>query len=68
MKHYIERKKYMSAKSFLSVTAPIVGPGTEEELDSVLRAIEIKLLDDVMKKLDEIWPGPGGEAPVNYAW
>lgn len=51
-----------------AVTAPIVGPRTEEELDSVLRAAEITLPDDVLRKLDEIWPGPGGEAPVNYAW
>ena len=21
-----------------------------------------------LKKLDEIWPGPGGEAPQAYAW
>ena len=51
-----------------AVTALIVGPRTEEELDSVLRAVELKLPVEVMKKLDEIWPGPGGEAPVNYAW
>ena len=24
--------------------------------------------DDVRKKLDAIWPGPGGEAPEAYAW
>ena len=23
---------------------------------------------DELKKLDEIWPGPGGEAPEAYAW
>lgn len=26
------------------------------------------LLDDTMSCLDEIWPGPGGEAPQAYAW
>ena len=50
------------------VTAPIIGPRTVDELNSVLKAVEITLPDDVMKKLDEIFPGPGGEAPVNYAW
>lgn len=50
------------------VTAPIIGPRTMEQLEGNLHALEVKLSDDVMKKLDEIWPGPGGEAPEAYAW
>jgi aryl-alcohol dehydrogenase-like predicted oxidoreductase len=50
------------------VTAPIVGPRTIMQLESSLRAVEIKLSGDVLKRLDEIWPGPGGEAPEAYAW
>ena len=50
------------------VTAPIIGPRTVEQLDSSLRALEIKLSEDVMKKLDEIWPGPGGPSPEAFAW
>ncbi|WP_420593782.1 aldo/keto reductase [Deinococcus sp.] len=50
------------------VTAPIIGPRTQEQLDGALRAIEIKLTGDVLKKLDDIWPGPGGQAPEAYAW
>jgi aryl-alcohol dehydrogenase-like predicted oxidoreductase len=50
------------------VTAPIIGPRTMEQLDGSLRALEIELSDESMKKLDEIWPGPGGEAPEAYAW
>lgn len=50
------------------VTAPIIGPRTMEQLNGSLRALEIKLDDDAMKKLDAIWPGPGGEAPWAYAW
>ncbi len=50
------------------VTAPIIGPRTMEQLDGSLRALEIKISDDVLKKLDEIWPGPGGRAPEAYAW
>jgi aryl-alcohol dehydrogenase-like predicted oxidoreductase len=50
------------------VTAPIIGPRTMDQLNGSLRALEIKLGDDAMKKLDEIWPGPGGEAPWAYAW
>jgi len=50
------------------VTAPIIGPRTMDQLRGSLRALKIKLGQDAMKKLDEIWPGPGGEAPEAYAW
>jgi aryl-alcohol dehydrogenase-like predicted oxidoreductase len=50
------------------VTAPIIGPRTIDQLTAVLKVPEIKLSPEVMKKLDEIWPGPGGEAPNAYAW
>ena len=51
-----------------TVTAPIIGPRTIEQLESALRATEITLDDSTLKKLDEIFPGPGGEAPKAYAW
>ncbi|CAG1002419.1 partial NDP-hexose C3-ketoreductase / dTDP-4-oxo-2-deoxy-alpha-D-pentos-2-ene 2,3-reductase, partial [Anaerolineae bacterium] len=50
------------------VTAPIIGPRTMEQLDGSLRALEIKLTDEQVITLDEIWPGPGGAAPEAYAW
>ncbi|NNL15255.1 MAG: aldo/keto reductase [Flavobacteriaceae bacterium] len=50
------------------VTAPIVGPRTVEQLESAVRAASIKLDEEVLNKLDEIFPGPGGEAPEAYAW
>lgn len=50
------------------VTAPIIGPRTMEQLESAVHAAEITLSDEVMTKLDEIFPGPGGEAPRAYAW
>ena len=50
------------------VTAPIIGPRTMEQLESAVRATAIELDEETMKKLDEIFPGPGGEAPVPYAW
>ena len=50
------------------VTAPIIGPRTLEQLTGSLRATEIELSDETLAKLDEIWPGPGGEAPKAYAW
>lgn len=50
------------------VTAPIIGPRTIEQLESAVRAAEIELDGDVLQRLDEIFPGPGGEAPMAYAW
>ncbi len=50
------------------VTAPIIGPRDMDQLNGNLRALEIKLSDDALKRLDEIWPGPGGEAPEAFAW
>jgi aryl-alcohol dehydrogenase-like predicted oxidoreductase len=50
------------------VTAPIIGPRTLEQLEGSLRALEIELSEDILARLDEIWPGPGGEAPEAYAW
>jgi aryl-alcohol dehydrogenase-like predicted oxidoreductase len=50
------------------VTAPIIGPRTVEQLTGSMRALKIKLNAEAMKKLDEIWPGPGGEAPEAFAW
>ncbi|BAJ63888.1 aldo/keto reductase [Anaerolinea thermophila] len=51
-----------------AVTAPIIGPRTIEQLEGSLRALEIHLTEEMLKRLDEIWPGPGGEAPWAYAW
>ncbi len=51
-----------------AVTAPIIGPRTLEQSTASLRALELKLDEAGLKKLDEIWPGPGGEAPEAYAW
>jgi len=50
------------------VTAPIIGPRTLAQLTGSLRALQLKLDEAALKKLDEIWPGPGGEAPEAYAW
>lgn len=51
-----------------AVTAPIIGPRTIEQLESAVRATEITLDADTLARLDEIFPGPGGEAPKAYAW
>ncbi|MBA3764939.1 MAG: aldo/keto reductase [Actinobacteria bacterium] len=51
-----------------AVTAPIIGPRTEEQLLHAMHALDIKLDREVLAKLDEIFPGPGGPAPEAYAW
>jgi aryl-alcohol dehydrogenase-like predicted oxidoreductase len=50
------------------VTAPIIGPRTVEQLESSLRALDVMLTDEVLEKIDAIFPGPGGPAPEAYAW
>jgi aryl-alcohol dehydrogenase-like predicted oxidoreductase len=51
-----------------AVTAPIIGPRTVDHLTASQRALEVDLADDAVDRLDEMWPGPGGEAPQAYAW
>ncbi len=50
------------------VTAPIIGPRTVKQLEDSIRATEVALDAATLKELDEIFPGPGGEAPKAYAW
>jgi aryl-alcohol dehydrogenase-like predicted oxidoreductase len=50
-----------------AVTAPIVGPRTQEQLDSAIRAVDVKLDAAALARLDEIFPGKK-TAPENYAW
>jgi len=51
-----------------AVTAPIIGPRTMEHLESAFRAVDLALDEATCKRLDEIFPGPGGPAPEAYAW
>ena len=50
-----------------AVTAPIIGPRTLEQLDGSLRALEIELSQDILTKLDGIFPG-FKPSPEGYAW
>ncbi|WP_188673586.1 aldo/keto reductase [Subtercola lobariae] len=50
-----------------AVTAPIVGPRTQGQLDSALRAVDLKLDVAALARLDEIFPGKK-PAPEQYAW
>jgi aryl-alcohol dehydrogenase-like predicted oxidoreductase len=51
-----------------TVTAPIIGPRTIEQLTGAsMRALEIKLDEEALGKLDEIWPG-FKTSPEEFAW
>jgi aryl-alcohol dehydrogenase-like predicted oxidoreductase len=49
------------------VTGPIVGPRTQEQLDSALRAVKLELSEEFLAGLEEIFPGPG-PSPEAFAW
>ena len=49
------------------MTAPIIGPRTPLQLDVAIAATELRLDEEVLAEIDEIFPGPG-PAPEAYAW
>jgi aryl-alcohol dehydrogenase-like predicted oxidoreductase len=49
------------------VTAPIIGPRTQEQLDAAQRALDVTLDAGTLAQLDEIFPGYR-PAPEHYAW
>ena len=49
------------------VTAPIIGPRTQAQLDAGIRALDVTLDADALARLDEIFPGKK-TAPEHYAW
>jgi aryl-alcohol dehydrogenase-like predicted oxidoreductase len=50
------------------VTAPIVGPRTLAQFAANLAALKIELSEEILARLNELFPGPGGAAPEAYAW
>ncbi|MBN1402381.1 MAG: aldo/keto reductase, partial [Anaerolineae bacterium] len=50
------------------VMTPIIGPRTVAQLESALRALEVTLSPEVLQRLDALFPGLGGAAPMAYAW
>lgn len=50
-----------------AVTAPIIGPRTLEQIKKTIRAVEINLDENMLQKIDEIFP-PAGIAPQYYSW
>lgn len=50
------------------VSSVIAGPRVVSHLDGALHALEVRLDEPMLERLDEIFPGPGGPAPEEYAW
>ena len=50
-----------------AVTAPIVGPRTQEQLEAAIRSLGLALGEDALKRLDSTFPGYL-TAPEDYAW
>jgi aryl-alcohol dehydrogenase-like predicted oxidoreductase len=50
-----------------AVTAPIIGPRTQEQFESAVAALQVKLDESALARLDEIFPGYR-TAPEHYAW
>jgi aryl-alcohol dehydrogenase-like predicted oxidoreductase len=50
-----------------AVTAPIIGPRTAEQLDAAVRALDLRLDESALARLDAIFPGHR-PAPEDYAW
>src|ERR1700689_3468430 len=50
-----------------AVTAPILGPRTQQHLDDAIRAFDVHLDETALARLDEIFPGYK-TAPEHYAW
>ena len=51
-----------------AVTSPIIGPRTLEQFVDSMRVLNLTLGKDTLKRLDDLFPGPGGPAPEAYAW
>ena len=51
-----------------AVTSPIIGPRTLEQLNGSMRVLSLTLGKETLKRLDDLFPGPGGAAPEAYAW
>jgi aryl-alcohol dehydrogenase-like predicted oxidoreductase len=49
------------------LTGTVLGPQRVEHLDGALRALELRLSEEVLDRLDEIFPGRR-PAPEHYAW
>ena len=51
-----------------ALSAAIVGPRTQEQIQQLLPAVDLHLDDATLARLEALFPGPGGPGPQAYAW
>ena len=51
-----------------AISSVIIGPRTVAQVNSLVENLQATLSDDEINRIENIWPGPGGEAPEAYAW
>jgi len=51
-----------------AISSVIIGPRTVAQVNSLVENLQTTLSDDEVNRIENIWPGPGGEAPEAYAW
>jgi NDP-hexose 2,3-enoyl reductase len=50
------------------ITALVLGPRTLEQLTGSFPAFDVTIDEQVDRTLDDLFSGPGGEAPDAYTW
>ena len=50
------------------ISSVIIGPRTVGQLRALVDALNMKLSEEEINIIENIWPGHGGEAPEAYAW
>ena len=48
------------------LTAPLVGPRTVGQLEDMIRTAEITLPQELLRRMDQLFPAPAAEAPKAY--
>jgi hypothetical protein len=61
--NFFDTANVYSGKLGEGITEQIIGPRTLQQYDEALPAATLQLSVETLAKLNEIWPGPGGEAP-----
>ncbi|MCY2932300.1 MAG: aldo/keto reductase [Planctomycetota bacterium] len=56
------------ALSHPAMTSVVIGPRTVEQVTGALGCLTVKLDEAAVKRINEVFPGPGGSAPEAYAW
>lgn len=51
-----------------AMTSVVIGPRTAGQVTGALGCLSVRLDEGTVKRLNELFPGPGGQAPEAYAW